>query len=71
MGIAGVRINHSLNGVDSKEVMVFLGASYFRAIGEGQVYGLSGRGLAVDTGLSSGDIIKAKCKRPQRDAPQH
>ena len=55
VGIAGVRINHSLNGVDSKEVMVFLGASYFRAIGEGQVYGLSGRGLAVDTGLSSGE----------------
>ena len=55
VGIAGVTINHSLNGVDSKEVMVFLGASYFRAIGDGQVYGLSGRGLAVDTGLSSGE----------------
>ncbi|MGP9767323.1 glucan biosynthesis protein G [Halomonas sp. AOP13-D3-9] len=55
LGIAGVRINHSLNGVDSNEVMVFLGASYFRAVGSGQVYGLSGRGLAVDTGLSSGE----------------
>lgn len=55
VGIAGVRINHSPNGVDSKEVMVFLGASYFRAVGSGQVYGLSGRGLAVDTGLSSGE----------------
>jgi glucans biosynthesis protein len=55
VGIAGVRINHSPNGVDSNEVMVFLGASYFRAVGSGQVYGLSGRGLAVDTGLSSGE----------------
>lgn len=55
VGIAGVRINHSPNGVDSNEVMVLLGASYFRAVGSGQVYGLSGRGLAVDTGLSSGE----------------
>ncbi|MEL7614310.1 glucan biosynthesis protein G [Vreelandella titanicae] len=56
LGIAGVRINHALNEGDRKdEVMVFLGASYFRAIGEGQVYGLSGRGLAVDTGLPSGE----------------
>ncbi|MBT2773249.1 glucan biosynthesis protein G [Halomonas sp. ISL-60] len=55
VGIAGVRINHTLNGADSNEVMVFLGASYFRAVGRGQVYGLSGRGLAVDTGLSSGE----------------
>lgn len=56
VGIAGFRINHSLNDAERKEeVMVFLGASYFRAIGQGQVYGLSGRGLAVDTGLSSGE----------------
>src|SRR5690606_1211635 len=56
IGIAGVRINHALNDADRKdEVMVFLGASYFRAIGRGQVYGLSGRGLAVDTGLPSGE----------------
>ncbi|MGQ7260991.1 glucan biosynthesis protein G [Vreelandella sp. V005] len=56
LGIAGVRINHALNDGDRKdEVMVFLGASYFRAIGRGQVYGLSGRGLAVDTGLQSGE----------------
>ena len=29
--------------------MVFLGASYFRALGAGQHYGLSARGLAIDT----------------------
>lgn len=56
VGIAGFRINHALNDADRKdEVMVFLGASYFRAVGRGQVYGLSGRGLAVDTGLPSGE----------------
>lgn len=62
VGIAGVRINHSLNDAESNEVMVFLGASYFRAVGRGQVYGLSGRGLAVDTGLSSGEEFPALAK---------
>ncbi|MDQ7732407.1 glucan biosynthesis protein G [Halomonas sp. SpR1] len=55
LGIAGVKINYALNGDDPNEVMVFLGASFFRAVGRGQVYGLSGRGLAVDTGLPSGE----------------
>ncbi len=37
------------------ELVVFLGASYFRALGRGQQYGLSARGLAIDTvGGSSG-----------------
>ena len=30
---------------------MFLGASYFRAVGRGQRYGLSARGVAIDTGL--------------------
>jgi glucans biosynthesis protein len=30
---------------------VFLGASYFRAVGQNQNYGISVRGLAIDTGL--------------------
>jgi glucans biosynthesis protein len=37
------------------EVVVFQGASYFRAVGKGQVYGLSARGLAIDTALPSGE----------------
>jgi glucans biosynthesis protein len=36
-------------------VLVFLGASYFRALGKDQRYGLSARGLAVDTALASGE----------------
>lgn len=56
LGIAGFKINYAINDADRKdEVMVFLGASYFRAVGRGQSYGLSGRGLAVDTGLPSGE----------------
>ncbi|WP_245391889.1 glucan biosynthesis protein G [Salinicola aestuarinus] len=56
LGIAGFKINYDLNDGESKdETMVFLGASYFRVVGENQVYGVSGRGLAVDTGLTSGE----------------
>ena len=34
---------------------MFLGASYFRAVGRDEVYGLSARGIAIDTALSSGE----------------
>ncbi|TAN47510.1 MAG: glucan biosynthesis protein G [Methylococcaceae bacterium] len=49
---AGVRFHYPLSKAENTdEVAVFLGASYFRAVGLGQVYGLSARGLAIDTGL--------------------
>ncbi|MBI5721381.1 MAG: glucan biosynthesis protein G [Burkholderiales bacterium] len=48
-GAAGWRLHFPLNGpAYSDEVIVFLGASYFRAVGAGLHYGLSARGLAVD-----------------------
>lgn len=47
---AGFRLHFPINRADYKdEVVVFLGASYFRLVGPGQVYGLSSRGLALDT----------------------
>ncbi|UYN93991.1 MAG: glucan biosynthesis protein [Enhydrobacter sp.] len=50
LALAGFRITHPLHGPDKfDEIVSFLGASYFRAIGRGQVYGTSIRGLAVDT----------------------
>jgi len=52
LGYAGFRVHHPLNRPGYfDELVVFLGASYFRALGRGQVYGLSARGIAVDTGL--------------------
>jgi glucans biosynthesis protein len=49
-GYAGFRVHAAINKPDHKdEVIVFLGASYFRAVGKDQRYGLSARGLAVDT----------------------
>jgi periplasmic glucans biosynthesis protein len=50
VGFAGFRAHYPLNNTEYKdEVAVFLGASYFRALGAGQRYGLSARGLAIDT----------------------
>ncbi|MFZ1326876.1 MAG: glucan biosynthesis protein G [Candidatus Contendobacter sp.] len=52
LGFAGFKVLYPLH-TDSHydEVAVFLGASYFRAVGQKQHYGLSARGLAIDTGL--------------------
>lgn len=56
LGFAGFRLHHPLNvNHYLDEVVAFLGASYFRVVGRGEVYGLSARGLAVNTGLSSGE----------------
>ncbi|RYU58596.1 glucan biosynthesis protein G [Methylolobus aquaticus] len=52
LGFAGVKIDYPLRRDGSfEDVAIFLGASYFRAAGLGQIYGLSARALAVDTGL--------------------
>jgi glucans biosynthesis protein len=56
LGFAGFRVHYPINSPKYKdEVIVFLGASYFRAVGKGQLYGLSSRGLAIDTALPSGE----------------
>ena len=45
LGYAGFRVMYPINRADKlDEVMSVLGASYFRVIGKGQVYGLSARG---------------------------
>lgn len=50
LGFAGFRVHYPLNRPDyPDELAVFLGASYFRVLGSGQHYGLSARGLALDT----------------------
>ena len=53
---AGLRVHYHLNGPEYKdELIVFLGASYFRALAAGTRYGLSARGLAVDTVGGAGE----------------
>jgi len=56
LGYAGFRAHYAMNRKDFKdEVVVFLGASYLRAVGKDQQYGLSARGLAVDVATSTGE----------------
>ena len=55
-GIAGFRLHTPLNRADIfDDLVVFQGASYFRALGRGTAYGLSARGLALNTGLPEGE----------------
>lgn len=51
-GVAGFRLLYPLNRADTMdELVAFLGASYFRALGRGSAYGISARGLALNTAL--------------------
>jgi glucans biosynthesis protein len=51
-GFAGFRLHAPLNNPDYfDELVAFQGASYWRALGKNQHYGISSRGIAVDTGI--------------------
>ncbi|MGR3465427.1 glucan biosynthesis protein [Limimaricola sp.] len=55
-GVAGFRLNAPLNRPDREdELVAFLGASYFRALGRDSRYGLSARGVAIDTATSNAE----------------
>lgn len=55
-GFAGFRIHTPINKPNLyDEFAVFQGASYFRAVGAGQTYGLSARGLAINTARPAGE----------------
>jgi glucans biosynthesis protein len=56
LGYAGFRVHYPLQTPAYRdEVLVFLGASYFRVLGRNQHYGASARGLAIDTAEPSGE----------------
>jgi glucans biosynthesis protein len=51
LGFAGFRLHYPINDPRvADELISFLGASYFRFLGRNQRYGLSGRGVAIDSG---------------------
>ena len=55
LGFAGIRLHTALNRPDViDELIVFVGASYFRFLGRDQLYGLSARALAVNTEAAGG-----------------
>ena len=75
LGYAGFRVRYPLNLPAYKDdVLSFLGASYFRALGKGQLYGLSARGLAIDTAQASGEefprFVEFWIERPKARAQQ-
>ena len=56
LGFAGFRLHGPINRPDYyDEICAFLGATYFRAVAKGQIYGLSARGLALNTAESKGE----------------
>ncbi|MGK0525666.1 MAG: glucans biosynthesis protein [Pseudomonadales bacterium] len=65
LGYAGFKLTYPLSGkkpsgkATQNQFLVFGGASYFRGVGANQNFGLSGRGIAVDTGLPSGEEFPA------------
>ncbi|SPJ30163.1 glucan biosynthesis protein [Falsiruegeria mediterranea] len=70
LGFSGLRLRTELHRPGkTDEFCVFQGASYFRAIGLGEAYGLSARGLALKTGDPEGeefpDFIRFWLERPK------
>lgn len=75
LDFTGFRLHFPLNRDNYKdEVAVFLGASYFRAVARGTQYGLSARGLAIDTAMQSGEEFpyfrEFWIEKPAQDAEQ-
>ena len=71
LGFAGFRLQFHTNW--AADVTAFLGASYFRAVGgDSRQYGLSARGLAVDTALEREEefprFTTFWLERPAKDA---
>ncbi len=71
---SGFRARHPINNPDVwDEFVVFQGASYFRAVGKGHLYGLSARGLAIGTADPEGEEFPAFTafwiERPEPEAP--
>ena len=55
-GFSGFRVHGPINRADYfDEYVVFQGASYLRAVGRGQNYGASARGLAINTARPGGE----------------
>jgi glucans biosynthesis protein len=60
LGYAGFKLTYPLRQPDiQNQFLVFAGASYFRGVGKDNRFGISARGIAVDTGLRSGEEFPA------------
>lgn len=73
LGFAGFKLSYPLNRKTLREaVLTFAGATYFRGVGAGNETGLAARGLAIDTGLMSGEefpqFVEYWLERPAKNA---
>jgi len=73
-GVAGLRINYPLNRPEAlDELVTFLGASYFRALGRGNIYGASARGLALNSWIDVPEefphFSELYVEKPEEGAP--
>jgi glucans biosynthesis protein len=73
LGYAGFKLTWPLQKKEEQnQFMVFAGASYFRAVGRKNSFGLSFRGAALDTGLPTGEefpsFVEYWLVRPAPDA---
>jgi glucans biosynthesis protein len=74
-GYSGFRLRAPINTPDYfDEFLVFQGASYFRGVAKGQLYGVTARGLAVRTARPEGEeypyFTDFWIERPQENAEQ-
>lgn len=73
LGHAGFKLTFPFgDGTVQNQFLVFAGASYFRGVGADNGFGISARGIAVDTGLGSGEefpsFIEFWLERPAADS---
>lgn len=60
LGFAGFELTYPLQKAGkASPLLLFAGASRFRGVGQGTVFGAAARGVAVDTGLPSGEQFPA------------
>jgi glucans biosynthesis protein len=76
LGYSGLRLRAELEQPSIfQEFAVFQGASYFRAIGTKDIYGLSARGLAIDvaepTGEEFPDFVAFWIEKPSENDKHH
>lgn len=73
-GFSGFRIHNPLNRPDYfDELIVFQGASYFRALAQGCIYGISARGLGLDIGAMGEEFPRFRnfwVEKPDRTTAQ-
>ncbi len=75
LGFAGFNLTFPMKQADMQnQFLVFAGASYFRGVGRGNNFGLSARGIAIDTAMDRGEefpsFVEFWLVKPAPDSPQ-